>query len=172
MDILGELKDLRAAVEKLTLRLDATERALEREQAEKQRVAFTASILTSKDQHHGPFNDESNLVFSKILTNIGNAYNPNTGVFTAPVKGVYYFRYSGYGYAGNDMGLSIFKGSQRMVSSYEHRSADSNDNVSNGVVLELDVGDVVYARLWINTWVFTDSRYDYCTFSGFLLYPL
>ena len=70
------------------------------------------------------------------------------------------------------MGLSIFKGSSRIVSSYDHQSGDTNDSISNGVALELDVGDVVYMRLWINSWIFVDRRYNYCTFSGFFVFPI
>uniref|UniRef100_A0A8C7D2Q2 Complement C1q-like protein 2 n=1 Tax=Oncorhynchus kisutch TaxID=8019 RepID=A0A8C7D2Q2_ONCKI len=95
------------------------------------------------------------------------------GVFAAPVRGVYYFRFSGNGFAGHDMGLSIFKDDQRMMSVYEYQSSgEQNDHASNGVTLQLEKGEVVYMRLWINTWVFIDGRYDYCSFSGFLLFPM
>ncbi|XP_056156076.1 cerebellin 11 [Lampris incognitus] len=183
VNIYTELRELRALVAELSSALSTTQdelkaqtaavEELKRENAERPKAAFSASLLSSEDKHHGPFNTETNLIFGKVLTNIGEAYNPLTGIFTAPVKGVYFFRFSGYGFAGNDMGLSIFKGSQRMMSAYEHKStAERNDNSSNGVTLLLEAGEVVYMRLWINTWVFIDRRYDYCSFSGFLLFPM
>ncbi|XP_012680903.2 cerebellin 11 [Clupea harengus] len=171
VDIYSELKALRSLVGEISARLNATQRELEQERADK-RVAFTASMLSTVNRNHGPFDRETNLIFEKVLTNVGNAYNANTGVFTAPVKGLYFFRYSGRAFSGKDMGLSIFKGSSRIVSSYDHQSGDTNDSISNGVALELDVGDVVYMRLWINSWIFVDSRYNYCTFSGFLVFPI
>ncbi|KAK1898120.1 Complement C1q and tumor necrosis factor-related protein 9A [Dissostichus eleginoides] len=48
-------------------------------------------------------------------------------------------------------------------------SKDAEDNVSNGVVLQLEVGDVVSVHLSGNVW---DDHYHRTTFSGFLLFPL
>ncbi|KAM6924892.1 uncharacterized protein FYW49_005121 [Xenentodon cancila] len=51
--------------------------ALTRE-GEVKRVAFSASLLSSGSQTIGPFNALTNLVFRNVVTNFGNAYNPNT----------------------------------------------------------------------------------------------
>ncbi|KAL2079177.1 hypothetical protein ACEWY4_024921 [Coilia grayii] len=173
VNIYTELKELRSLVEDLTTRLSTTQAELEQERTAK-RVAFTAAILspTNSNQHHGPFNQETKLIFPKVITNVGNAYDSNTGVFTAPVKGLHYFRYSGRAFSGHDTGLSIFKGGSRIVSSYNYQSGDTDDTVSNGVALELEAGDTVYMHLWINSWISTDYRYSYCTFSGFLVTPM
>uniref|UniRef100_A0AAY5EKR6 Cerebellin 11 n=1 Tax=Electrophorus electricus TaxID=8005 RepID=A0AAY5EKR6_ELEEL len=136
------------------------------------KVAFTASMTSEEDLHRGPFTSEKKLIFDKVLTNIGDAYNPKTGVFIAPVKGIYYFRYSGYAFTLHNMGLSIFKGNTRFVSSYEHTSGEKNDNVSNGAVMQLSAGEEVHMRLWIQSWIFVDYRYNYSTFTGYLLYPI
>lgn len=43
-------------------------------------VAFSASlVLTDEWTHQGPFEFATTLVFRKVVTNIGNAYNPETG---------------------------------------------------------------------------------------------
>ncbi|XP_063042907.1 complement C1q-like protein 4 [Engraulis encrasicolus] len=174
VNIYTELKELRSLVQGLTTRLDATQAELEQERAAR-KVAFSAAILgpNRSSLHHGPFNVETNLIFPTVITNLGSAYNADTGIFTAPVKGLYYFRYSGRAFSSENMGLSIFKGSTHIVASYNYKSSgDGDDTVSNGVVLELEVGDPVFMRLWINSWISTDDRYKYCTFSGFLLTPL
>uniref|UniRef100_A0A671MM30 Cerebellin 11 n=1 Tax=Sinocyclocheilus anshuiensis TaxID=1608454 RepID=A0A671MM30_9TELE len=134
------------------------------------KVAFTASMSATESTNRGRFSTENKLIFDKVLTNIGNAYDPITGVFTAPVKGVYYFRYSGSAFSSHDMGLSIFKGTTRFVSSYEYNSGERNDQMANGAVMELDVGEEVHMRLWIRSWIFVDRRYNYSTFTVLKIY--
>ena len=43
------------------------------------RVAFSASLLVDGSRTFGPFNTFSTLVFRNVVTNIGNAYNQQTG---------------------------------------------------------------------------------------------
>ncbi|XP_052416366.1 cerebellin 11 [Carassius gibelio] len=182
VNIYSELKELKATVDVLTVDLNTAKNELAEQKSliqdlqkqikESPKVAFTASMSSTEDTHRGPFSSETKLIFDKVLTNIGNAYDPVTGVFKAPVKGVYYFRYSGSAFSSHDMGLSIFKGTARFVSSYEYNSGERNDQMSNGAVMELDVGEEVHMRLWVRTWIFVDPRYNYSTFTGYLLYPL
>ncbi|XP_043100893.1 cerebellin 11 [Puntigrus tetrazona] len=182
VNIYSELEKLKASIKGLTVDLNTAKnelaeqksliRELQKQIKETPKVAFTASMSSTPSAHRGPFSSETKLIFDKVLTNIGNAYDPVKGVFTAPVKGVYYFRYSGAAFSSQDMGLSIFKGTARFVSSYEYNSGERNDQISNGAVMELDVGEEVYMNLWIRTWIFVDRRYNYSTFTGYLLYPL
>ncbi|XP_048011607.1 complement C1q-like protein 4 [Megalobrama amblycephala] len=118
----------------------------------------------------GPSLSEITLIYKNVFTNIGNAYNPITGVFTAPLKGAYMFRVSVFGRNGIAAGASIYKNLERMVLAYANQP--QNDlNSSNGVVLILEVGDVVYVRLWPLAKIF-DSEDNHSTFSGYLLFPL
>ncbi|KAI4887646.1 hypothetical protein NFI96_020500 [Prochilodus magdalenae] len=182
LNIHSEFLKLQALVEGLTEQLGAVRTELTEQKSlvhnlkqqieESPRVAFTASMASTVNSHRGPFPSETKLIFDKVLTNIGGAYDGTTGVFTAPVKGVYYFRYSGNAFASHDMGLSIFKGGSRFVSSYEYNSGEKNDNASNGAVMQLDAGEQVHMNLWIRSWIFVDYRYNYSTFTGYLLYPI
>ncbi|KAF7198806.1 transcript variant X10 [Nothobranchius furzeri] len=82
----GELITIKASA-------NITENQVEalRREGEVKQVAFSASLMDSGSGDVGPFNTKTPLVFRRVVTNIGNAYNPNTGFFIAPVRGVYHF---------------------------------------------------------------------------------
>ncbi|XP_039542927.1 uncharacterized protein LOC120489833 [Pimephales promelas] len=164
--ILEEMNKKNAEMSNLTL---SQVEGLRKENIEKE-IAFSASLMQSGSGYIGPFTNEITLTYRKVFTNIGNAYNPNTGVFTAPLKGAYMFRISVYGHGPTAAAASIFKNGERVVLAYAGQP-QRELNSSNGVVLILEVGDVVYVRLWPNTRIF-DSDNNHSTFSGFLLFPL
>lgn len=39
----------------------------------------------------GPITDHADIVFDRVVTNVGSGYEPSTGRFTAPVNGTYQF---------------------------------------------------------------------------------
>ncbi|XP_048059706.1 heavy metal-binding protein HIP-like [Megalobrama amblycephala] len=136
-------------------------------------LAFSAGLMQSGSGFVGPFTTEITLTYKNVLTNIGNAYNPVTGIFTAPLKGAYMFRISIYSNGETAATASIFKNGEHMVIAHENQSrAQDRLNASNGVVLILEVGDVVYVRLWSGRRIYDDVQYNHSTFSGFLLFPL
>ncbi|KAG8002561.1 Complement C1q-like protein 3 [Nibea albiflora] len=136
------------------------------------KLAFSVSLLASGEGNTEK--DDVQLIYRNIITNTGNHYNPNTGsYFTAPVKGIYYFRFTGH-IAHSEhfsMRMGLFKNSDRIVTSGDRAtsSTDPEDNSSNGVVVQLEVGDVVSVQLSGQIW---DDQYHRSTFSGFLLFAL
>uniref|UniRef100_A0A672YGY0 C1q domain-containing protein n=1 Tax=Sphaeramia orbicularis TaxID=375764 RepID=A0A672YGY0_9TELE len=135
-------------------------------------VAFSASLVATETRHFGPFSALYTLAFRHVITNIGNAYNPNTGVFTAPVKGAYHFEFYiyGHGHASHGSGAMLFKNGHHIVIAYEHQPSHTSSS-SNGVTLILEVGDVVYVRQWPNTKLI-DTGSHHTTFSGHLLFTM
>ncbi|XP_062376326.1 uncharacterized protein LOC134064422 [Sardina pilchardus] len=168
------VQQLKTKHEAQVLNLNLTRSQVEelRREREQRRVSFSASLVASGDVTTGPFSTHTNLVYKHVFTNIGNAYNPNTGAFTAPVRGVYYFDVFvfGNGHASTPTGVSLHKNGQHVVIAY---SAGNVHHVaaSNGASLLLEVGDVVYLKLWHNSWV-RDNINHHTTFSGHLLFTM
>ncbi|XP_041709952.1 complement C1q-like protein 2 [Coregonus clupeaformis] len=134
------------------------------------KVAFSAGLTNSGKV--GPFNTETQLIYTKVFTNIGNTYSPVTGVFTASVRGIYYFRLSGMDVRTSAyMGVSLFKNKQREILSNQYNSHGGHQYVSNAVTLELEEGDLIYMHLPSGYGLYDNSN-KRCTFSGFLLFPV
>uniref|UniRef100_A0A671X7E4 C1q domain-containing protein n=1 Tax=Sparus aurata TaxID=8175 RepID=A0A671X7E4_SPAAU len=153
-------------------RTNVTENQVEalKRDGEVKQVAFSASLLASGSGYIGPFNTHTLLVFRHVVTNIGNAYNPNTGFFTAPVRGAYHFEFYMYGHASHQSGAVLVKNGEHICNAYEHQPSSAASS-SNGVTLLLEVGDVVYMRQWHHSRLF-DNENHHITFSGHLLFTM
>uniref|UniRef100_A0AAR2LPT1 C1q domain-containing protein n=1 Tax=Pygocentrus nattereri TaxID=42514 RepID=A0AAR2LPT1_PYGNA len=138
----------------------------------KQKVAFSAGLGLPAGQR-GPFNVDTTLIYKQVLTNVGGAYNPYTGIFTAPVRGVYYIRFTSgiYGNKSNNIGLNLYKNEQHLMHLGELGADGATKHISSGVTLELVAGDVVYTRLPANYVVWDNSALR-TSFSGFLIFPM
>ncbi|XP_055364652.1 complement C1q tumor necrosis factor-related protein 3-like isoform X2 [Betta splendens] len=130
------------------------------------KVAFSASLSTGST---GPFNTETPLVYNKVLTNISGGYNKITGIFMAPVKGVYYFRFTAFNKGGEWMGANLYHDDQKILSNGERSTG--HGFMANALILQMEKGGLVYMRLPENCVLHNDHN-TLNTFSGFLLYAL
>uniref|UniRef100_A0A3B4FS03 C1q domain-containing protein n=1 Tax=Pundamilia nyererei TaxID=303518 RepID=A0A3B4FS03_9CICH len=126
------------------------------------RVAFGASI--GNVENTGPKNAEITLTYKNVYFNSGS-YNPATGIFTAPVRGVYYFSFSGHNLSTRPMGLRLMKNGEQMVTVHNHAAGNCYETATNGISLLLAAGDQVYMRLRPDTWIF-DNDNKHSTFIG------
>lgn len=134
------------------------------------KVAFSASLFSSGNTEIGPFPGDTILVFRTVFTNDGNAYSPATGIFTAPVVGVYYFRFTAFSVGYESKRVSLLKNGQSIIIiTGTYLAKDPEDSSSNAVVLKLDQGDEVHLVLHDGHQVYDDVNH-HTTFSGFLLY--
>ncbi|XP_062376130.1 uncharacterized protein LOC134064278 [Sardina pilchardus] len=169
-----QLKQLKSVSEDQAVNLNLKGSQVEKlwREREERKVSFSASVQSSGGGHTGPFSAETTVIFRHVFTNIGNGYNASTGVFTAPVRGVYHFVLflHGYGHQSGPVAASLRKNGDNVVSPYSRQTSGSM-TPSNGASLLLEVGDVVYVNLWANAWFF-DNINHHTTFSGHLLFPM
>ncbi|KAF7198810.1 transcript variant X3 [Nothobranchius furzeri] len=163
----GELITIKASA-------NITENQVEalRREGEVKQVAFSASLMDSGSGDIGPFNTKTPLVFRHVVTNIGNAYNPNTGFFIAPVRGVYHFVFhiKGHGHASHYTAAALFKNGEKTFIASEQQPSHLA-GTANSITLLLEVGDVVFLHQWENTRVF-DNENHHTTFSGHLIFTM
>ncbi|XP_030601386.1 uncharacterized protein LOC115791443 [Archocentrus centrarchus] len=141
-----------------------------KQQLQVKQVAFSASLLDKGDGDTGPSNTEIILIFKHVVTNIGNAYNPHTGIFTAPVRGVYHFEWHLHGHGNVPTGAVLFRNGQHIFIAYEHLTSGAM-SASNGASMRLEVGDQVSVRLWAGARIH-DSHNHHNTFSGHLIFTI
>ncbi|KAL6098750.1 uncharacterized protein ACO6RY_17824 [Pungitius sinensis] len=142
---------------------------LEKENAEKPKVAFYTALTDAG--HIGPFDTDVTLKYSNVFTNVGNAYSPSTGFFTAPVKGVYYFQFTASSNSKGLMGVYVFKNNNIIMYNEELNDGSSFKYLTNSVVLELIAGDEVRLVLPSKR-LLSENGNNHNTFSGALLFPL
>ncbi|XP_067308503.1 complement component 1, q subcomponent-like 4 like [Pseudorasbora parva] len=163
--VLSENEALKTLVQESQNKLDTVQK-----ENEAKKIAFSAGLLASGTGKTGPVDAMKILEYKKVFSNVGSAYDSNTGIFTAPIKGVYYFRFYAHCHGGITMAVSLLKNGETQCSVFAWKPS-SNGNGSNGVVLTLEIGDQIYTQLWKNTWVYDDPA-SYTSFSGFLIFPL
>ncbi|XP_063047275.1 multimerin-2-like isoform X1 [Engraulis encrasicolus] len=148
---------------------DVSDLKKEREQS---RVSFSASLVKEGGgRNFGPTAVDAPLVFRNDFTNIGNAYSANTGVFTAPTRGVYFFVVFVLGQGGSTTtGVWLFKNDKRFALAWS-RQQDGFTKPSNGASVVMEKGDEVYVKLVSSSWVH-DNQNNNCVFSGHLLFPM
>ncbi|XP_063063812.1 complement C1q tumor necrosis factor-related protein 3-like [Engraulis encrasicolus] len=154
-------------------RLAATETEVENLENEIRvapKVAFSASLGIDGSIESG--SNDLDLVFKRVITNVGEAYNSTTGFFTAPVRGVYYFRFTVMDLLDSrQMHIRMHKNGEQLMFLYERDTDGYASYVSSGLTLQLEKGDVVNMVLPADHKLYDDSN-NHSTFSGFLLFRL
>ncbi|XP_065928373.1 uncharacterized protein [Magallana gigas] len=127
------------------------------------RIGFTATVSSTSTSWNS-----GTLVFDVVNTNVGNGYNPSTGVFTAPTAGEFVFFVNVQSYNIQSIYVDVVLNGVTKVRTmaYSSGSNDFYDAGPNLVVLTLQKKD----RVWVKRY----SGQGYCifgpitTFSGFL----
>ncbi|XP_023271090.1 complement C1q tumor necrosis factor-related protein 3-like [Seriola lalandi dorsalis] len=126
------------------------------------------SVKAEEGGAYGPFNSDRTMMYNTVITNIGDAYDKCTGVFTAPIAGVYHFTFFYHAGGHHVSKLILHKNKEPVVMTGDQGSgSDTADNGGNAVFLKLEKGDEVCVHLPAGAHVWASGGHT--TFSGFLV---
>ncbi|XP_033755987.1 complement C1q tumor necrosis factor-related protein 2-like isoform X2 [Pecten maximus] len=130
------------------------------------RVAFYATVTQTIDVRMG-----MTLTFPNVLTNEGNRYDSNTGIFTCGVSGIYVFSWS-TGVGKNDfVNTEIVKNDQMVNMQITTGMSTHEMSTSHTAILSLQDNDRVQVVVYrINPHGSSFILGDASSFSGFLLF--
>jgi len=136
-----------------------------------ERVAF-ASQLGSP---FGPTQDSRPAIipYDRVTVNDGNGYN-ETGVFTCPVNGVYFFQFHATKGEQYEAHVKLMKNGVPILAAHSRGQKYQIQETSNSVILPLKEGDKIWtvlgAQNGVPYQVLSHPVHRYTTFSGFLLW--
>ncbi|CAL8307879.1 unnamed protein product [Merluccius merluccius] len=111
-------------------------------------------------------------IFDVLLHNGNQDYNPQTGIFTCNVPGIYYFAYHVHCKGGN-VWVALMKNNEPVMYTYDEYKKGLVDQSSGSAVLPLKQGDTVHVQLPSDQAAgLYAGQYVHSTFSGYLLYPM
>ncbi|KAL0152316.1 hypothetical protein M9458_052039, partial [Cirrhinus mrigala] len=129
-------------------------------------VAFSAAL--GSDGFFGPVNVDSTLVYKNVFMNVGNAYQQTTGIFTAPVRGAYYFSFFYHCSTSRGTWLHLYRNGKKEARAGQHKTENGMAaNGGNGLTLLLEKADQVYIILQKDSWIWDGGNVS--VFSGFLI---
>ncbi|XP_052690600.1 uncharacterized protein LOC128168375 isoform X2 [Crassostrea angulata] len=107
-------------------------------------IAFNAYISKHLTLHT---NTPVNVVYDKLFFNYGNAYNSNSGIFTAPSAGLYIFTWTSLVNPNTIFDAEILiNGKRKGLGNCSNESNPGYGNCANTVPLVLKAGDKVNLR--------------------------
>ena len=105
--------------------------------------------------------------FDDVRVNRGQGYNPSTGVFTAPRKGLYHFSCVIMANSGQQVHYQLNKNDALYIKGYSNASGYATSTISD--VVEMKKGDRVFVKHRYSSSSQQIYGANHSTFSGYFL---
>nr|XP_034307457.1 complement C1q tumor necrosis factor-related protein 2-like isoform X1 [Crassostrea gigas] len=125
-------------------------------------IAFQSSLTKTLEN----MKKQETVIFDKVSLNEGSAYDYNSGIFTAPMDGIYSFTWSIVTKAGKYFVSEIVRNGQKVAYNYsDGRGHDGWPMSTSHANIKMKKGDKVWIRAQ-ETWGQYAHGGDWCSFSG------
>merc|ERR1712088_1284534 len=116
---------------------------------------------------------EENLTFQGTSVNTGGGMDPDTGIFTCPIGGLYMFVFHVATHDNKKALLSIRLNGEEVASVFDQNHKDNHKNSMAGTntMLSLKAGDEVVVYAYTGTWLADFAMNHYTHWVGLLLKP-
>ncbi|KAL4237285.1 Elastin microfibril interfacer 2 [Mactra antiquata] len=148
-------------------RISAFEQKLKEQTHAAHAIGFTAEV-SAMDVHYTV--QLATILFDRVKVNVGDAYNPTTGIFVAPYAGMYVFTVTGTSKWGKTVTLELTVDGNRVAHIYsDSKNSGSYNSGTKTYVQELEKGSQVSVKMgaWINNYDLHGNGLT--SFTGFLL---
>ncbi|KAL3882729.1 hypothetical protein ACJMK2_029041 [Sinanodonta woodiana] len=129
-------------------------------------IAFCATIANLNGL--GPIHPREIVLFDTVLLNEGNGFNKQTGIFTCPLSGIYFFTGSVLTQHEHQVGVHLIVNGETKGNAYAD-GANSWDQGSISSIARCEAGQNVWISVYYGTYI--HGNY-YTSFSGFLLWGM
>ena len=107
--------------------------------------------------------------FDEVKLNIGNDFNPTSGIFTCRIPGVYSFSFTFAPYGSSSrIDIYLTQNGNYVAWAYQTSNTNTYSTVGHSTLLALDQGDEVYLSAY-NTKTRNDATSGQNSFSGYLI---
>lgn len=119
----------------------------------------------------GNVGSSATIVWNEAELNQGNHFDTSTGLFTAPVAGIYYF--SAFGMKTNntqaDLGLRFIKGGTAVTGTWMYQNDGASAHIANQIsgAYSMSANETMGVLVTHGTFYAVGNRHN--TFSGFLV---
>jgi len=116
---------------------------------------------------------EENLTFQGCSVNTGGGMDPETGIFTAPIGGLYMFVFHVATHDNKKALLSIRLNGEEVASVFDQNHKDNHKNSMAGtnILIHVKAGDEVVVYAYTGTWLADFAMNHYTHWVGLLLKP-